>query len=251
MGDTPTTTGVYNKLADVDTKAGTNLLPSKAPELDKELLASLSTSRDDLKKRYEDNKPLLTDHQTILDKVRFVSDTQARLNRSMLEELDEVERQISIKDRLTMINRDSAKKKEDQIKVILGSSSLFMIGIIALVGYLSGVLTLTQFGGFLIVICLLAVLMVFFLKVNVTKEFRKLEKDIGQLQKEIIREGDKLSQSTMEWVDQNCECDQDNSSSQDQKLPKDRSDTSSPDQKSDKIYYQDGSGPTVSLQDLA
>lgn len=242
----PTTTDVYTKLYTVANNADRTILTNwnENDQLNTELLDVLKKAKTDSQSRYESNKNLLDTHQSVLRSVQFVSDTQMRINRAMLEELDEVERQISVKDRLTRINQDSAQKKDDQIKVILASSTLLMIGIIALVGYLSGVLSLAQLGGAIIVLCLMAVLMVFFFRVNINKEFRTLEKDLGKLQKEIIREGDKLNQASIEWVDENCECED---ADTDQKLTKEPS--SDPNKaRDDNIYYQDGSGPTHVIQ---
>lgn len=245
----PTTTDVYTQLATVANNTDPTIITkwNINDKLNKELLDFLGKARDSSKSRYESNKTLLDKHQSILDSVQLVSDTQMRINRAMMEEMDEIERQISVKDRLTRINQDSAQKKDDQIKVILASSTLFMIGIIALVGYLSGVLSLTQLGVAMVVLCLLAILMVFFFNVNINKELRKVEKDIGKLQKEIIQEGDKLNRAALEWVDENCDCEDANT---DQKLTKEPSVDKS-NSSSDQIYYQDGSGMTDTLSPLA
>lgn len=217
----PTTTNVYTKLYTVANKADPNSTNwNNGDELDNELKTSLGKTKKASKSRYEKNKNLLDKYKFVLDSVQFVSDTQSRINRAMLDELDEIERHTSVKDRLTRINQDSAQKKDDQIKVILASSTLLMIGIIAFVGYLSGVLSLTQLGVAMVVLCIVAVLMVFFFNVNINKELRKVDKDIGKLQKEIIREGDKLNRAALEWVDENCDCEDANT---DQKLTKEPS----------------------------
>lgn len=199
----PTTSDVYHKLDGVASDNG--ITDSYDPEL--EYQKDVKGAIVELKTRYDDNKALLATHGDILTKVRAVSTIQGKINQAMNEQLDEMERQYSVKERLVAINQDSARKKERQIKIILGSSSLFMVGILALVGYLSGVLSLAQLGGIMVVICLLVVLMVFYFQVNVNQEFRKLEKELQKLPKELVQEGDRLNEAALEWVDKNCDCD--------------------------------------------
>jgi hypothetical protein len=87
-------------------------------------------------------------------------------------------------------------------------------------------------------------------------ELKKVEKGFMRIQSGLINEGDKLNRQALEWVDENCNCPEDDDAKKKQEREHKKHVRSQADanlelslkQDDDhSIYYQDGTGPTVKI----
>lgn len=163
---------------------------------------------------------------------------------NMMEQMHETDRQVTnamqVKTRLAEINNAAARQKSSAIMYILGAFSAVFIGILAWVGYLSGNISMSTMFGMFVLAAIVFFIIAIGLNKYAVKEFKKIS---DKTEKTIIHEGDKLNLAALQWVDDNCDCPDDNGRNrEDNQKAKDSYDKVMEHQKydDDSIYYDDG-----------
>lgn len=136
------------------------------------------------------------------------SNTEWKTMMDQMHDVDkEITNQMQVKTRLVEINNEEARNKNHKIMVILGAFSSLFIALLGWVGYMSGNISInTMFGMFG-----LAAIVFIIIAIGLNKyAWKKFKKYSDKLEKEIIREGDKLNLDALQWVDDNCDCPDDN-----------------------------------------
>lgn len=186
-----------------------------------------------LKKRTKGSSSFLDGQLQSTELIRR-SNTEWKNMMDTFEETDEkIKANMQVKQRLAEINNEEVRDKNNTIMVILGSFSSLLIGVFALVGNLSNVITTqTMFLLFLI-----GIIVFFIFSVGLNKyALQNFEKLSRKLKKEIIHKGDKLNLATLQWVDDNCDC----SDEKESKI------------NDDNIYYNDGvTNSKINVEDFS
>ena len=122
----------------------------------------------------------------------------------------------------------------------MGAFSAVFIGILAWVGYLAGSISMRTMLGMFVLAAIVFFIVAIGLNKYAVKEFKKIS---DKTEKTIIHEGDKLNLAALQWVDDNCDCPDDNGHNRENKQKaKDAYDKVMEHQKydDDSIYYDDG-----------
>jgi hypothetical protein len=125
---------------------------------------------------------------------------------SVIDDMNEMDRQVTneiqVKARLTEINEDDSRQKNNTIMLILGAFITIFIFVFSGFGYLAGKISLRNMFILFFVGVLIFLMIAISLNKYTIKEFKKSNK----LEKEILHKGDELNIKALQWVDDNCEC---------------------------------------------
>jgi len=193
------------------------------------------------------NTKIKKDHSFLNSQVKSTSLLQ-QSNESWKDMMDkihdtdrEITQQMQVKTRLAEINNEAARHKGNVIMVITGAFSAFFIALLAWIGYLYGNISMQTMLGMFVVATVVFVIFAIGLNKYAVRKFEKISR---KLKKEIVHEGDKLNMAALQWVDDNCDCpDDDNGrNSQDKDKASDAYNKMMEHQKydDDSIYYDDG-----------
>jgi hypothetical protein len=129
---------------------------------------------------------------------------------NLQDTMSEIDKNISNKSRLIQINNEAAQKKSKAISTITGLSSIFLFLILGILGYWTKMISL-QTAISMIVIGLVIGFIVFYL-------FRDFPKKVfDEIEKDLVKEGDKLNLAALQWADENCDCPKEKNKKKDQK----------------------------------
>ena len=113
--------------------------------------------------------------------------------------------EADIKKRLIELNNIEYRRKNNTIVGIISAFVSFFISFVGLLLYLSNIITTQTFVSIFIVSCILFALLSYNIYKNVWK---KLYKSMSDLEYEILSEGEKRELQAKQWIDDKCECKQ-------------------------------------------
>ena len=156
----------------------------------------------------------------------------------------DVTNQMQVKTRLAEINNEEAHHKSHFIMVILGAFSSFFIGLLAWVGFMSGNISMSTMMGMFVLSAIVFLVIAVGLNTYAWKKFKKYSKKI---QKKVVHEGDKLNLDALQWVDDNCDCPDDDNKNKQKREERDQKSRDAYNKMmehqkydDDSIYYDDG-----------
>ena len=121
----------------------------------------------------------------------------------MHEKDNRISNEIQLKTRLAEINNEDARQKNSTIMVILGSSVAFFIFILAIVGYQAGKISTRGMISLFVIAVIVFFIIAIMWNTHIMKKFGRFS---DKLEKEIIHKGDAMNLQALEWVDENCNC---------------------------------------------
>lgn len=196
---------------------GASLYPSKVAEwqantgkvVDDQLVQRLTSMNDNLQDRVEKDRLFLKRQGKILDEVREASSIQNEIARQHIMELDDVERRISVRNRLVEINNKSAQQKSQTIKAIKSYSFILFLGVLAIVAHLSGVLSIAKMWTILLIVVIAGIVLTVVMRSGPGEALNKIEGGFTKFQNKLVQEGDALNREAIEWANKNCDCSDD------------------------------------------
>ena len=212
-------------------------------DYDKDIIERSKSFNNQLKEKNRNNYDFLYGQSKSTSLLRK-SNTNWKNMMDQMHDFDkEITNQMQVKTRLAEINNDASRYKSHVILVISGAFSAFFIGLFAWVGYMSGNISMSTMVGLFILATAVFIIIAIGLNTYVWKKFKKYS---DKLKKDIVHEGDKLNMAALEWVDDNCDCPEDdtkkiNREIQDEKIRNaynKRIDNEK--NNDDSIYYDDG-----------
>lgn len=167
--------------------------------------------------------------------------------KNMMDQMHQVDKdvtnQMQVKTRLAEINNEEARRKNHLILVIIGAFSSFFIALLAWVGYMSGRISMSTMMGMFVLSAIVFIIIAVGINTYVWKKFKRYSK---KLQKEILHKGDKLNIDALQWVDENCNCPNDDKNKRKKNEQRDKSTDAYNKMmehhkfNDDSIYYYDG-----------
>ena len=155
-----------------------------------------------------------------------------------MHEMDsQVTNEIQVKARLTELNNDASRQKSNTIMLILNAFLTLFIFVFSWVGYLSGNLSLKSMFIYFFFGILTFIIIALSINKYTLKEFKKISNNIGN---GILKAGDKLNISALEWVDDNCDCSKDTNDNNKQINTKYNKNMEHQKYDEDSIYYDNG-----------
>lgn len=205
-----------------------------------------------LSERNNDLRNSVLSQTQTMDSLRDTQLLNQDLAYSLENNMSKVERNIATKARLIQINNEAARKKSKAIKGILFGFVGIAFIVMAVVGYMTGWLSLRTVMISVISGVVIVILTVYFLQENVVKASLK---NMDSAKKFLIKEGDELNESALEWVDDNCDC-PDKSKEEKKREKKELKKYQKlidhlEGKDEDGIWYDDGSGPPQNISMFA
>ena len=125
---------------------------------------------------------------------------------SIIDNLNETDNlvmnELQVKTRLTEINEEASREKNKTIMQILSSLSVSFIFVFAVVGYLSGKISITTMITLFIVGTIIGIILALAINKYTIKEFKNMS---DALKSVITKKGDELNTQASDWAN-NCNC---------------------------------------------